>query len=330
MALKIGLVDVDSHNFPNLCLMKLSSYHKALGGAVDWWKSDDYYDVVYASKVFSESKLPEITNADQVIIGGSGIDLNNKLPYEVEHSMPDYTLYPQYDFALGFLTRGCPRLTHAQSHGGFCITPDKDGCVPRKVANLDEFWAGQKKVVLLDQNLLACKDRMELIQQLSDSKATFEFNGGMDARYMSDEVINAFRSVKVKDFHFAWDDPRENMLPHFERIVKSGIKAPGQIGVYVLTNFWSTTEEDLFRVYELRKLGLMPYVMVYDKQKFVDKHGRWLPGVFDKYSEEQLIHFKTCQHMQRWTCFRRFIKSIPDFNDYEPYKKWRENGFRIR
>lgn len=183
---------------------------------MDWWKPDDHYDVVYASKVFSESKLPEITNADQVILGGSGIDLKNKLPYEVEHSMPDYALYPQYDFALGFLTRGCPRLTHAQSHGGFCITPDKDGCVPRKVANLDEFWTGQKNVVLLDQNLLACKDRMELIQQLSDSKATFEFNGGMDARYMSDEVINAFRSVKVKDFHFAWDDPRENMLPHME------------------------------------------------------------------------------------------------------------------
>ena len=297
---------------------------------MDWWKPDDHYDVVYASKVFSESKLPEITNADQVVIGGSGIDLNNKLPYEVEHSMPDYTLYPQYDFALGFLTRGCPRLTHAQSHGGFCITPDKDGCVPRKVADLSEFWDGQKNVILLDQNLLACKDRMELIQQLADSKATFEFNGGMDARYMSDEVIDAFRSVKVKDFHFAWDDPRENMLPHFERIVKSGIKTPGHIGVYVLTNFWSTTEEDLCRVYELRKLGLMPYVMIYDKQKFVDKNGRWLPGVFDKYSEEQLIHFKTCQHMQRWTCFRRFIKSTPDFNDYEPYKKWRKNGFRIR
>ena len=35
--MKIGLIDVDSHNFPNLALMKISAYHKAHGDDVEWW-----------------------------------------------------------------------------------------------------------------------------------------------------------------------------------------------------------------------------------------------------------------------------------------------------
>lgn len=138
--MKVGLVDVDSHNFPNLCLMKLSSYHKKQGDDVEFWKADSFYDRVYVSKIFTESQLPRIDNAKDVVIGGSGVDLTNKLPYVVEHETPDYTLYPQYDFAVGMLTRGCPRKNH-----GFCITPKKDGCISKKVCDLSEFWTGTGK-----------------------------------------------------------------------------------------------------------------------------------------------------------------------------------------
>lgn len=33
--LEIGLIDVDGHHFPNLCLMKISAYHKAHGDNVE-------------------------------------------------------------------------------------------------------------------------------------------------------------------------------------------------------------------------------------------------------------------------------------------------------
>ena len=81
--MKIGLIDVDGHNFPNLALMKLSAWHKAKGDTVEWWWSDMvHYDVVYMSKVFSSEyspDVPEPLNADQVIKGGTGyaIDLVN-------------------------------------------------------------------------------------------------------------------------------------------------------------------------------------------------------------------------------------------------------------
>lgn len=319
--MKIGLVNVDSHNFPNLCLMKLSNYHKKRGDHVELWDKDKNYDRVYVSKIFTESVLPIVENAAEVIIGGSGVDLVNKLPDEIEHETPDYSLYPQYDFALGMLTRGCPRLNH-----GFCITPKKDGCVSRKVADLKEFWAGQKKIILLDQNLLACKDRETLLDQLIDSGAEVEFNGGLDVRFMNKSVTEKIGRIKIKDHHFAWDDPKEDLQPYFKRLVEAKIKSPDRIGVYVLTNFWSTIEEDLYRVYELRKLGLMPFVMIYDKQKFVDSRGKWIKGVEERYTQEELRHFKTVQHMQRWCNNRKLITISPDFEEYEPYKKWKQQG----
>lgn len=301
--------------------MKISNYHKKKGDMVEFWKETEQYDRVYISKVFSQSIIPTVNNAKEFVIGGSGIDLKNQLPYEVEHTTPDYTLYPQYDFALGMLTRGCPRKNH-----GFCITPMKDGCISRKAADLKEFWTGQKKIVLLDQNLLACKERSELLKQLADSGAEVEFNGGLDVRYMSEKVIEQMKRIKVKDFHFAWDDPKEDLKPYFERVAASGLVRKDAASVYVLTNYWSSIEEDLYRIYTLRSIGFMPFVMIYDKQKFVDNRGRWIKGVENSYTEDELRHFKTVQHLQRWCGNRRLIKSIPNFEDYKPYKNWKDRG----
>lgn len=94
--MEIGLIDVDSHNFPNLALMKISAYHKAKGDRVEWWNGLKHYDVVYKSKVFDETYSQDVDyviNADKVIKGGTGYDLQNKLPYEIEHQYPDYDLY---------------------------------------------------------------------------------------------------------------------------------------------------------------------------------------------------------------------------------------------
>lgn len=321
--MKIGLVDCDSHNFPNLPLMKLSAYHKKAGDCVSFARIEESYDLLYVSKIFTESLEPVLPVCGQVIRGGSGYDLENKLPEEIEHIYPDYTLYPEFtqNTAYGFLTRGCPRRNHT-----FCITPQKDGCVSRKAADLSEFWSGQGNIILLDQNILACKERMELLCQLADSGALVEFNGGMDIRFLNEPVIEALKKIRVKNYHFAWDDPREKLQEKFRVFQGSGLKVSDHCRVYVLTNYWSSTEEDLFRIHILLELGFLPFVMVYDKQKFVDNRGRWLPGVAERFNEQQLQHFKTCQHMQRWCGRGWIIKSCPRFEDYEPYKRWIGKG----
>ena len=209
--MNIGLFDVDSHNYPNLPLMKISAWHKAQGDNVEFVLPIKHYDKIYVSKVFGDeySRLPNLClQADEVIYGGTGFaitvengkeiyhkDLDPNLPYEIEHSYPDYSLYPDLtkDTAFGFLTRGCC------NNCGFCIVSKKEGQCSQKVADLSEFWRGQKRIDLLDANLLACKDRMELLRQLADSKAMVDFTQGLDARFTTEAVARALMKIKIKN-----------------------------------------------------------------------------------------------------------------------------------
>lgn len=276
--MKIGLIDVDGHNYPNLPLMKLSAWHKSIGDSVSWYNHlDSKYDIVYLSKVFSftdDYKFP--IHADKIIKGGSGycIELVNgkeiyhkerdtALPDEIEHIYPDYLLYPEHtkDTAYGFLTRGCPRGC------SFCHVEAKEGRCSRKVADLSEFWRGQRNIILCDPNLLACKDWKELLQQLIDSNAYIDINQGVDIRLMSEEKALMIKQLKIKNIHFAWDkyEDKDKIIPKFKMFKEITDWNYRKLTVFVLTNYNTTFEQDLERVYTLRDLGYNPYVMVYNK-----------------------------------------------------------------
>ena len=273
--MKIGLIDVDGHNFPNLSIMKLSTWHKQNGDQVEWYNPlTGWYDIpdrVYMSKVFSFSPdYPHPVNAKEIIRGGTGYyypDGGAELPDEIGHIYPDYSLYPQYtnDTAYGFLTRGCPRGC------GFCIVGGKEGRTSRKVADLSEFWRGQKNIVLLDPNITACREWQGLFQQLIDSKAWVDFSQGLDIRVMTDDKVEMLKHMKIKQVHFAWDNysDRDKIIPQFRAFKEITGWDKRKMGVYVLTNYNSTHEEDLERIYTLRDMGYWPYVMVYDKNKLL-------------------------------------------------------------
>ena len=227
---RIGLIDVDGgKTFPNLALMKISAWYKSKGHEVMWYTPfDGHFDEVYMSKVFSFTPdYDYIIDADIIHRGGSGycIDLVDgkevfhperdvHLPKEIEHIYPDYSIYPALtkDTAYGFLTRGCPRGC------SFCIVGKKEGLCSRKVAELTEFWRGQKNIVLCDPNILACKDWKELLQSLIDSKATIDFNQGLDIRMITPEKIKMLNQIKIKQIHFAWDryHDKKVILPKFK------------------------------------------------------------------------------------------------------------------
>lgn len=297
--MNIGLIDVDGHNYPNLALMKISAWHKAKGDTVEWCLPLSHYDIVYQSKVFDETYSKDITfipQADKIIKGGTGYGLDNKLPYEIEHIYPDYSIYDHLtqDTAYGFLTRGCPRGCK------FCIVAGKEGRKSYKVADLSEFWRGQKHIELLDPNILACKEHINLLQQVVDSKAWVNFNQGLDIRFTNEQNIALINQIKVKEIHFAWDNPKDDLRPNFEAYKQYAKHKPhGEFGtVYCLTNFGSTMEEDLYRIYTLRDLGYAPYVMIYDKP-----HAP-----------------REIRLLQRWCNNRIIFKSCPRFEDYDPRK----------
>lgn len=298
--MKIGLIDVDGHNFPNLALMKISAHFKMRGDDVEWAYPMGHYDVVYQSKVFDDTYSPDIDwvpQATLIVKGGTGYGLDNKLPDYIEHLYPDYSLYPELtkDTAYGYLTRGCPRQC------SFCIVAKKEGCVSRKVADLDEFWRGQKYIKLLDPNLLCCKDRIDLLKQLVYSGAYVDFTQGLDIRAVNDQVIDLINRIKLKEIHFAWDNPEQDLTTEFAYYAGGAKHKPhGRYGtVYVLTNYGSTMEENLYRVYTLRDLGYDPYIMIYDKPNAP----------------------KEIRDLQRWCNNRRIFRTVEKFEDYKKVKE---------
>lgn len=302
--MRVGLIDVDGHNFPNLPLMKISAYHKSRGDRVEWYEPlfSGHMDKVYMSKVFTFTPdYPYCINANEVIKGGTGYsypDGGEELPEEIEHIYPDYQLYKDTfpDTAYGFLTRGCPRGCD------FCIVGKKEGRCARKVADLSEFWNGQKNIVLLDANMFACKEWKDLSVQLIESGAWVDFSQGCDIRLMTDEKAEYIKHMKIKQVHFAWDryEDKEKIVPQFKRFKEITQWDYRKLGVYVLCNFNTTFEQDLDRVYTLRELGYNPYVMLYEKDKLPAKHRLKL--------------------LQRWVNNRIIFRSCKRFEEYDSRK----------
>ena len=276
--MKVGLIDVDGHNFPNLPLMKLSAYHKAQGDSVEWYSPmfSGHLDRVYMSKVFSFTPDYEYyIDADEIMRGGSGycIELvdgkeiyhaerDKPLPPEIEHIYPDYELYG-IDYAIGFTTRGCPRGC------GFCHVAAKEGRKSYKVADLSEFWKDQKKIVLCDPNILACPQHTELLEQLAESKAKVNFNQGIDIRLVNDRNLEVLKRIRLESIHLAFDrwQDKDVIEPRLREFSKAGFdRHKGGVMVYILCNYDTTLEQDMYRIQLCRELNFSPYPMIYDKE----------------------------------------------------------------
>lgn len=320
--MKIGLIDVDGHNFPNLALMKLSAYHKSKGDEVEWWDSGrDHYNIVYMSKVFSDVYSPDLPtpeNADLVVKGGTGYaiwlegdkevyhkDYDRPLPDEIESQYPDYSLYPQYtgygqslkkQTAYGFLTRGCPRGCD------FCHVKDKEGRIAVKVADLNAFWRGQGNICLSDPNILACREREELFEQLIGSKAKIDFNQGLDARLLTQDSAEFLAAMKLKPPHFAMDNVEQmhQVAKGLKFYVEACRKIKGKWNwrnakVFMLTNFNTTHQQDMERIKLIQECECQPYVMIYNKPS--------APAI--------------TRRLQRWTNNTMLYAASKDFMEYQ-------------
>lgn len=274
---------------------------------MEWWQGDLFhYDTVYMSKIFSDDysrDIPAPINADKVIRGGTGYCIslgedgkerfdqsqNHSLPMEMERCFPDYSIYPQYSFAVSMTSRGCPR------NCSFCHVAAKEGRCSVKVADVSDFWSGQQEIKILDPNITACREKRDLMRQYIETGAYLDFTQGLDIRLIDDEDMADINRMRLKNLHFAWDNPKENLEGKFKAFAQ-GFRRRTKIGtVYCLTNFNSTMEENLYRIYTLRDLGFDPYVMVYDKP-----HAP-----------------REIKRLQRW-CNNKFVfNKCRDFKDYQ-------------
>ena len=297
--MKVGLVDVDS-KIPNLALMKASAWHKARGDRVKLYEPlFDEPDLIYASKIFEFTPdYKYFPDGVEILRGGPGYDRRAALPFpDADRIMPDYDLFG-CAYAIGRITRGCPNRCP------WCIVPGMDGNEVHRVAKLTDFWCGQDTVRLLDDNIMADEDIfVDACRELHDARVKVIWEA-LDIRLVTDRSARALASVKqAKSTHFAWDGPSQDGAVHvgIETLKRNGIK-PYRLMFYVLVGFNTTREYDLHRVYELRRLGVNPFVMPYDKS--------------DPYQRA----------LARW-CNNKFIfKKVPRFEDYDGFKKLVEMG----
>jgi hypothetical protein len=256
--MKIAIHDVDGHNFPNLALMKISAWHKEQGDSVHWYNCFDTYDKAYFAKVFTftpDISFP-VTNAKEVVYGGTGYDVNSKLPDEIDSASPDYALY-NCQHAYGFLTRGCIRKC------SFCLVPKKEGDI-RPYRDIEEVLAGKRTAVLMDNNILACDYGIRQIEKIGKMKVKVDFNQGLDARIIAQDQALARLLAKVKwlsPLRLALDN--DDILPTFAkafmRLRFAGV-TPKAFSVYVLVKEIPSAHR---RCRWLKSIGCDPFAMPY-------------------------------------------------------------------
>lgn len=233
----IGLHDAEKEHlkkktFPNYALMKISAWHKAKGDTVEWWNPLYRYDQVYSSKVFDFTPdnpyLP-----DKTIRGGTGyrdLPIDKELPPEIDAMYPDYSIYPDCDYAIGYLTRGCP------NHCRWCVVPDKEGVIRPYRKWQDVVRPDTDKLVLMDNNILSCGYGISQLESLIGSGYRIDLNQGMDARLVTDRIAKILSQLSwIRFIRFSCD--QKSQIEPIKRVIEllgsHGVK-PYRIFIYLL------------------------------------------------------------------------------------------------
>ena len=254
--MRIGLVDVDGHHFPNLALMKIAAYHKSVKDSVEW--ADPLFgrcDRVYKSKVFTFSPDDDTPYACEVVKGGTGYGMYSELPEEVDGMCPDYSIYPQFKAAYGFLTRGCPNRCP------WCIVPKKEGTI-RAYSDIEDWLCGRKEAVIMDNNIIAHQHGLEQLEKIARMGIRVDINQGVEAGRITPEIAGLLSRVRFSKYVRIACDTRA-ALPAVEtaveRMKSAGIR-PEKVFCYVLVK---DVDDALYRIERLRSLGVQPFAQPY-------------------------------------------------------------------
>lgn len=284
--MKIGLIDVDGHNFPNFALMRASAYYKARGDQVEWATPFNRYDKVMASKVFTfTSDFNYLTlQTGSIEKGGTGYNIASRLPEVIENSLlMDYSIYPQYPFSIQFFSRGCIRKCP------FCLVREKEGYIQSVLpVNLNPQG---KWIEVLDNNFFANPEWKNAVSYLLKTGQPIKLHG-VDVRIMDEEQAYYLNKLKMKQrIHIAWDLPQLDLTDRLKEMIK--YVKPYKISCYVLVGFNSTIEQDLFRLNRLKELGISPFVQPYRDFKNDRKPTLYEKDIAQWANKHQI--FKSCE-----------------------------------
>lgn len=296
--MKIGLHDAEQEymkhkTFPNYALMKISAYHKARGDSVEWWSpifSNDF-DIIYSSKVFDftpENKyLPPAA-----IRGGTGyadIPIDQQLLPEIDTAYPDYSIYPECDYAIGYLTRGCPNRCP------WCVVPTKEGSISayrewRQIVRTDT-----KKLVLMDNNILASGHGIAQLESLIGSGYAIDLNQGMDARLVDDRIAGILARLQwIRFIRFSCDQiPQIDAIERAAALLEQHGKKPYNLFIYLLVT--QDVENAAYRVERLKRLK---GISIYAQPERNERKGIF-PNVLQREFAQRFV-YGGCYRKENW------------------------------
>ena len=250
--MKIGLHDSEKEHlrnksFPNYALMKISAFHKSKGDIVEWWSPLEKYDMVYSSKIFDFTPENPYLPPD-TIKGGTGYDVKSVLPQKIDDMYPDYSIYPECDYAIGFITRGCPNNCR------WCVVPKKEGAIKPYRKWQELVRPDSNKLILMDNNILACTYGIDQLESMIGSGYAIDLNQGMDARLVDDRIAEILSRLKwIRHIRFSCDTDAqiEAVLDVADRLLKYGIR-PYRLFIYLLVT--SDVDNAAYRVEQLKQL----------------------------------------------------------------------------
>lgn len=285
--MRIGLHDAEQEymkhkTFPNYALMKISAYHKARGDSVEWWSPMCHYDRVYSSKVFDFT--PEnLYLPPDAIRGGTGYDdipLNQKLPPEIDAAFPDYSIYPECDYAIGYLTRGCP------NHCPWCVVPEKEGGIRPYREWKQVVRPDTNKLVLMDNNILASEYGISQLESMIGSGYAIDLNQGMDARLVNDRIAGILaRLTWIRFIRFSCDQiPQIEAIERAAELLGNHGKKPYNLFIYLLV-----TEDVENAAYRVERLKRLKGISIYAQPERNERKGI-IPNALQKEFAQRFIY----------------------------------------
>lgn len=246
--------------------MQISQYHKEQDDKVYKYNPLFDYDKVYASSLFDFTNKQYVTN--DMIIGGTGFNLTNKLPKEVEECNYDWSLYPDCNYSILWFSRGCIRKCP------FCVVNKKEGYIHSvEPKNLNP---NGKYIKVMDNNFFANPKWRDSVDYLLDIGQKVDLQG-FDIRIFNNEQGEALKQLKhEKLFKFAWDNPQDNIDNKIELLLNY-IK-PYKLMCYTIIGYWSNPFEDYYRVKHLwDKYKIHAFALPFDKfDRYQKDFGRWV------------------------------------------------------
>lgn len=281
--MKVRLTQIDGA-LPNIALMKLAHWHKAQGDDVTVTRHlerdlfEPEYDRVYGSAIFGFSQIRLMRFMRQwpgAIVGGTGTTsaqtVEELIGQGYEHY--DYSGWPDVDYSIGFLQRGC-RLSCK-----FCVVPKKEG-KPRSANTVEALWRGDphpRKLHVLDNDFFGNPEWRDRIKEIRDGGFKVCLSQGINTRLIDDEACEALASIEYRDTKFerrrlytAWDNLKDEgrFFAGVDRLEKAGIP-PTNLMTYMLIGYDKneTWERVWYRFNRMVERGVKPYPMVYDRSR---------------------------------------------------------------